>query len=58
MSKAQRKSYISAVKCVQNTPSILPPGTAAGAKSLFDDFVYVHMQSTLFIHLTVSQAVY
>lgn len=53
MSKAQRKNYIAAVQCLQAKPSILAPGTAAGSKSLFDDFVYVHMQSTPFIHFTV-----
>jgi tyrosinase len=52
LSKAQRKNYIKAVQCVQKTPSILPPGTAAGSKTLFDDFVYVHLQSTPFIHFT------
>jgi tyrosinase len=53
MSKAQRKQYIAAVQCMQAKPSILPAGTSAGSKSLFDDFVYVHMQSTMFIHFTV-----
>jgi tyrosinase len=56
LSKAQRRSYIKAVQCVQSSPSILPNGTAPGSKSLFDDFVYVHMQSTPFIHFTVSLA--
>lgn len=35
-----------------NKPSILPAGTAPGSHSLYDDFVYVHMNQTLFIHLT------
>ncbi|KAK4148900.1 tyrosinase-like protein [Chaetomidium leptoderma] len=52
LSKAQRKRYVAAVKCVQKTPSILAPGVAAGSKNLFDDFVYVHLQSTLSIHFT------
>lgn len=55
LSKAQRKSYIAAVKCVRDTPSILAPGVAAGSKSLFDDFVYVHMNQTLNIHFTVRE---
>ena len=54
LSKAQRKSYIKAVQCVQKTGSILPAGTSAGSKTLFDDFVYVHMMSTPYIHFTVS----
>ena len=54
LSKDQRRNYIKAVLCVQKTPSILPPGTSAGSKTLFDDFVYVHLQSTPFIHFTVS----
>lgn len=52
LSKAQRKSYIAAVKCVRDTPSILAPGVSTGSKSLFDDFVYVHLNQTLFIHFT------
>ncbi|KAK3346516.1 tyrosinase-like protein [Lasiosphaeria hispida] len=52
LSPAQRKNYISAVKCLQAKPSILPPGTSAGSKSLFDDFVYVHLVQTVNIHLT------
>ncbi|KAK4122009.1 tyrosinase-like protein [Parathielavia appendiculata] len=49
--KAQRKSYIQAVQCVQNTPSILNPGVP-GSKSLFDDFVFVHLLQTTTIHFT------
>ncbi len=54
LTKPQRREYVAAVKCLQNKPSILPAGTSAGSKSLFDDFVYVHLQSTMFIHFTVS----
>ncbi|KAL2134941.1 hypothetical protein VTI74DRAFT_10348 [Chaetomium olivicolor] len=50
--KSQRRAYVKAVQCVMDTPSILAPGVAPGSKSLFDDFVYVHMNSTLFIHFT------
>lgn len=53
LSKQNRRNYIAAVQCLQNKPSILPAGTLAGSKSLFDDYVYVHMQSTMFIHFTV-----
>lgn len=54
LSKSERKSYIAAVKCVMNTPSILAPGVAPGSTNLFEDFQYVHMNQTLFIHNTVS----
>jgi len=54
LSVAERKSYISAVKCLRTKPSLLAPGVAPGSKSLFDDFVVIHLQQTLFIHLTVS----
>lgn len=56
--KGQRKAYIKAVKCLQSTPSVLAPGVANGSKSLFDDFVYVHLKSTPFIHYTVSDTNY
>lgn len=36
-------------------PTILPPGQVPGSKSLFDDFVAVHLNQTLFIHQTVSE---
>ena len=52
MTKSQRRQYIAAVKCVLNKPSILPNGWAPGSKSLFDDFTWVHMNQTLFIHNT------
>ncbi|KAK0648214.1 tyrosinase-like protein [Cercophora newfieldiana] len=47
-----RKSFISAVKCLQNKPSVFPAGVVPGSKSFFDDFVFVHMNQTLTIHLT------
>jgi hypothetical protein len=53
MSSAQRKNYISAVKCLRTKPSLLAPGVAPGSKSLFDDFVAIHFNQTIFIHLTV-----
>ncbi|KAL2259021.1 hypothetical protein VTK26DRAFT_7446 [Humicola hyalothermophila] len=52
LSKWERKSYIAAVKCVMNTPSTLEPGVAPGSTNLFEDFVYVHMNQTLWIHNT------
>ncbi|KAM7198233.1 tyrosinase-like protein [Naviculisporaceae sp. PSN 640] len=52
LTKDQRRNFIAAVECVQRKPSILPTGVAPGAKSLFDDFVFVHMRQTPTIHLT------
>ncbi|KAK4112451.1 tyrosinase-like protein [Canariomyces notabilis] len=52
LSKSQRREFIAAVKCLASSLSILAPGQAAGAKSLFDDFVFVHMNQTMFIHNT------
>ncbi|KAM7187605.1 hypothetical protein V8F33_011161 [Rhypophila sp. PSN 637] len=52
LSKSQRKNYIAAVKCMQNKPSLLAPGVAPASKSLFDDFVVIHYQQTIFIHNT------
>jgi tyrosinase len=54
LSAADRKAFIAAVKCVQAKPSTFPPGQAAGAKSLYDDFVALHLLQTPFIHLSVS----
>ncbi len=50
---SQRKNFISAVKCLQTSPSLLPPGQVPGSFSLYDDFVYVHLSQTPTIHLTV-----
>ncbi|KAK4099174.1 tyrosinase-like protein [Parathielavia hyrcaniae] len=49
--KAKRRSFIRAVQCVQNTPSILDPAVL-GSKSLFDDFVFLHLLQTPTIHFT------
>ncbi|KAK3936851.1 tyrosinase-like protein [Diplogelasinospora grovesii] len=54
LSKAQRKNFIAAVKCVQQTPSLFPAGQVPGSFSLFDDFVYVHLNQTPFIHATAT----
>jgi tyrosinase len=48
----QRKQYISAVKCLQSAPSLFDPAQVPAARSLFDDFVAVHLFQTGNIHLT------
>lgn len=52
LSAPQKKNFIEAVKCVRAKPSLYPPGVVPGSKSLYDDFVAVHLNQTLFIHLT------
>ncbi|SPO05202.1 related to monophenol monooxygenase (tyrosinase) [Cephalotrichum gorgonifer] len=52
LSKAQRTSYINAVKCMKAAPSLFPPGQIGGAKSLFDDFIAIHIFQTGTIHNT------
>lgn len=55
LSDEEKIAYISAVKCLMSKPSI--SGDAIpGAKSRYDDFVGVHINQTLSIHATVSQA--
>ena len=50
LSASQRKQYISAVKCMQNKPSLLPD--VPGSYSLYDDFTAVHLNLTMLIHNT------
>ncbi|KAK5659246.1 hypothetical protein OQA88_1338 [Cercophora sp. LCS_1] len=52
LSKPERRSYIVAVKCLQAKPSLLDPISFPGAKSLFDDFVAIHLMQTMNIHLS------
>lgn len=54
LNKPERKSYIAAVKCLRTKPSLLDPVAFPGSKSLFDDFVAIHLVQTLNIHLSVS----
>ncbi|KAK3385521.1 hypothetical protein B0H63DRAFT_183755 [Podospora didyma] len=51
LSKSKRREYIAAVKCVQAKPSNFG-GSIPGAKSEFDDFVWIHLAQTMNIHLT------
>ncbi|KAJ9149647.1 Tyrosinase central domain-containing protein [Coniochaeta hoffmannii] len=52
LAKKDKQSFIDAVKCVRAKPSLYPPGAVPGSKSLYDDFIAVHLNQTLFIHLT------
>ena len=49
MSK-ERLAYIKAVKCILEAPSKFPAGKYPGAKSRYDDFVVVHMNTTPSVH--------
>lgn len=52
LSKKERIAYTNAVRCLMNKPSRFDPAEVPGAKSLFDDFVAVHINQTLTIHGT------
>ncbi|KAJ9134128.1 Tyrosinase central domain protein [Pleurostoma richardsiae] len=52
LSKADRLSYINAVKCLQSKPAKTPAEVAPGAKTRFDDFVATHINQSLTIHYT------
>ncbi|KAK1752335.1 hypothetical protein QBC47DRAFT_433415 [Echria macrotheca] len=54
LSKAERKDYIKAVKCLMNKPSKYSPTAAPGAKTRYDDFVAVHINQTISIHGTAN----
>lgn len=54
LSKSDRIAYTNAVKCLMKKPSRFDPSQVPGAKSLFDDFVAVHVNQTFTIHLTAS----
>jgi len=60
LSIPERQEYIRAVQCLQSKPSRTPHEVAPGARSRFDDFVVVHIQTTPRVHGTVSthQALY
>lgn len=54
----ERKAYTDAVLCLMTKPSRLAridPAIAPGAKTLYDDYVAVHMNNTFSIHATVSE---
>jgi hypothetical protein len=49
----ERKDYIHAVLCLQTLPSKLNSTLVPGARTRYDDFVGVHINQTMSIHLTV-----
>lgn len=48
LNKGERRNYIDAVLCMQNIPAI---SNLPGTKSHFDDFVALHIDQSLSIHL-------
>ena len=54
LSKAQRKSYIEAVKCMKSTPPLHDMTENPAVKNHYDDFLAVHVMQTGSIHNTVS----
>jgi hypothetical protein len=61
LSRQERLDYIRAVQCLQTLPSQLyklDPTTYSGARTRYDDFVGVHINQTMSIHLTVRLFLY
>ncbi|KAH7092283.1 hypothetical protein FB567DRAFT_576707 [Paraphoma chrysanthemicola] len=54
LSKAERRNYIDAVKCLAKKPARTPAATASGAKSRYDDLVVTHIQQAFSIHGTAN----
>ena len=50
LSTAQRTAYLKAVRCLRQKPSKLKQG---GARSRYEDFVWVHQAEGGNIHMTV-----
>lgn len=53
LSKSQRKSYVAAVNCMKSTPPLHDTTQLPAVKSLYDDFLAVHVLQTANIHNTV-----
>jgi hypothetical protein len=45
-SKAEKKNYISAVKCMAKLPPKTPKSVCPGCRNRYDDFVATHIQQT------------
>ncbi|WEW61215.1 tyrosinase superfamily protein [Emydomyces testavorans] len=50
LSKEERRSYIKAVYCLQEKPSLIDEKIVPGAKTLFDTFTTLHINQTQTIH--------
>ncbi|KAF2494294.1 Di-copper centre-containing protein [Lophium mytilinum] len=52
LASTEKKSYISAVKCLSKKPAITSTELVPGVRSRYDDFVATHINQTLAIHGT------
>ncbi|KAJ0123969.1 Tyrosinase [Diaporthe amygdali] len=50
LSPSDQMSYLDAVDCILNKPSLTPPFNGSGVKSRYDDLLYTHIQQTFSIH--------
>ncbi|KAF6838954.1 tyrosinase central domain protein [Colletotrichum plurivorum] len=50
----ERKAFIAAVQCLQASPSSLDTVAMPAAKSMYDDFVLIHLNQTARIHVTAN----
>jgi tyrosinase len=51
-SKAEKKNYISAVKCMAKLPPKTPKSVCPGCRNRYDDFVATHIQQTFSVITT------
>lgn len=49
----QRRAFVAAIECMQSSPSLYEPGVMPAAKTLYDDFVAIHLKQTPVIHRSV-----
>ncbi|KAI3548064.1 tyrosinase central domain-containing protein [Colletotrichum filicis] len=50
----QRRAFVAAIECMQSSPSLYEPGVMPAAKTLYDDFVAIHLKQTPVIHRTAN----
>jgi hypothetical protein len=50
-STAEKKKYISAVKCMAKLPSKTPKSVCPGCRNRYDDFVTTHIQQTFTVRI-------
>ncbi|KXH67778.1 tyrosinase central domain-containing protein [Colletotrichum salicis] len=50
----QRRAFVAAIECMQSSPSLYEPEMMPAAKTLYDDFVAIHLKQTPVIHRTAN----
>lgn len=53
LSAEDRRAFVAAIECMQSSPSLYEPGVMPAAKTLYDDFVAIHLKQTPVIHRSV-----